>query len=660
MGTWILFLLLGLGTGALYAALAQAVILVYRGSGVVNFALGAMAMFPAVTYAELRRSGDLILPLIVVPNRYALGAPLGFWAATALALVVAALIAIASYLLIFRPLRNAPPLTLVVATVGLTIVLQGLAIKGFGTGTLRTPSILPEGTVQIFSRTVPVDRFWMAAVVMITAALLVFVYRYTKFGVLTRAAQENPKGTTLLGYDDRQVALVNMVIASVLAGSIGILVTSLAGVNPFTYSLFVVPAMAAALAGRLRSFGVATAVALGIGAFEALTVHLVAKQYLPNFFQGGFSSLVPFLVVVGALVFVGRTLPNRALILDRAQNSARMPSMSPAVWAPPILVVLLVISFGSSPLRLAAIQSMFVITLLLSYVTITGYVGQVSLAQLAFAGFSAFMLAKIETDWGVPFPFSALLAVVFTCVLGVVVALPAVRIRGIQFAIVTLAAAVVFEQLIFRSPSFTSSAIATIKPPELFGIELAILGSGEFPRRIFGYMMLFFTVIAALIVANVRRSAVGRRFLAVRMNERAAAAAGINVPRTKLLGAAVASLIAGMAGVMFAYKSQQFNGGGLEADEGLQMLALAYLGGIGSIAGAVIGGMLAPAGLLVVVLSSAQPSVNQFLGTGLALVIVARWLPGGLAQLLTMVRARVEPAPHQTDDGATRPMDISV
>jgi ABC-type branched-subunit amino acid transport system permease subunit len=136
------------------------------------------------------------------------------------------------------------------------------------------------------------------------------------------------------------------------------------------------------------------------------------------------------------------------------------------------------------------------------------------------------------------------------------------------------------------------------------------------------------------MVANIRRSSLGRRFLAVRINERAAAAAGINVARTKLLGAALASFLAAVAGVMFAYKSGgSFNGGGLEAQTGLEALALGYLGGVGYVSGAVIGGLLAPSGLAIALITGGTPSTNLFLATGVGLILVTVLLPGGVASL---------------------------
>lgn len=647
MSTWAVFLVLGVGTGAMYAALAMGVILIYRGSGVINFALGAMAMFPAVVYAELRTEGTLILPVVIAPNRVDLGEPMAFAPAALLALAVGLLVNWVIYQLVFRPLRRAAPLTLVIATVGLTITLQGLAVKAFGTASVRTPAILPQGTIELFGRAVPVDRFWLLGLVTLIALGLAVLYRLTDFGLATRAAATNEKGVTLLGRDAARVGLINWLLAATVVGSVGILTTSLGGVNPFNYSFFVVPALGAALAARLTSFSVALFAGVAIGCFETLTVNLTAKRQIPDFFLGGFSSLIPFLLIVLALVLVGRTLPNRATFLEAHLAPAPIPGRKRFTWTPFVVAAAALLWWGDAPLRLATIQSLFVITLLLSVVVLTGYLGQASLAQLAFAGFSAFTLSRLDA---VPFPFGPLIAIALTTAVGTAIGLPALRIRGIQFAIVTFSAAFVFEQLLFRSPSFVGTGgIADVAPPSLGGLDLSIIGEGQFPQRSFGFFALVLTVSCALLVAAIRSGAMGRRFLAVRINERAAAAAGINVPRTKLLGAAVASFIASVAGVLFAYKSIQFNGGGLEAERGLELFALGYLGGIGSIGGAVIAGLIAPSGLVIALVSSSGPSENQFLATGVALLAVAVWLPGGLASLRPAMEAFLRRQPAGSD-----------
>jgi ABC-type branched-subunit amino acid transport system permease subunit len=296
-------------------------------------------------------------------------------------------------------------------------------------------------------------------------------------------------------------------------------------------------------------------------------------------------------------------------------------------------------------------ETLVAISLMLSIVVLAGYIGQVSLAQLTFAGFAAFMLARFADQWGLPFPISPLLAIAVTTVVGTLIGIPALRIRGIQYAIVTLAAAVAIEQVLFRNPGFVGvGGLAHVDPPELLGVDLGIIGPGEYPYRGFGFLALGVTLACLLLVVNIRRSAVGRRFLAVRINERAAAAAGIDVARTKLTASAVASFLAAVSGVLFAYKNVDFSQVGLEASRGLQVLALAYLGGVGSVAGAIIAGLLTPAGLFAEVTGTQGSSTEQFLLTGIGLVIVATRLPGGIAGAgpwLGRTVARLRRRPHQ-------------
>jgi branched-chain amino acid transport system permease protein len=641
MNTWAFFALLGIGTGAFYGALACGVIVAYRGSGIVNFAVGAMAMIPAVTYAELRSSGDLVLPIVLVPNRYSFGEPLAAAPAVALALVVGTLVSLAIYLLVVRPLRGAPQVTMLVATVGLTIALQALAVKIFGSGTIRTPALLPDGVVSVLGRPYPIDRLWVAGVVVALALTVHLVMTRTTFGLATRAAFLNEKGAVLLGFDPIRLGLYNWIVASTVGGVIGILASSLGGVNPLNFSFYVVPALGAALAARLSSYRMAVIAGLSIGAFEALAVHIVAQQQIPRFFHGGVSSLVPFAVIIAAVMLVGQTLPNRAVLLERRNVPVERVRWKPLLWVPTIGATAVALASSDATVRFATIQSVYVMTLLLSFVVLTGFVGQVSLAQLSFAGFSAFMLSRF--DEVLPFPIGPLAAIAVTTAVGTLVGVPALRVRGIQFAIVTFAAAVVFDELLFRSPTFVGrGGLATVESPSIGGIELGIDGDGQFPDRRFGFVLLAFAVGCALFVHGIRRGTLGRRFMAVRSNERAAASSGIDVPRTKVLAAALSSFLAAIAGVMFAYKSTTFTGAGLDAQEGLELLALGYLGGIGSIAGAVIGGFLAPSGAFAVVFLGGGSTVDQFLLTGIGLMAVAIVFPAGLAGVGTAVRRRLE------------------
>ena len=651
MSTWAFFALLGVGTGAMYGAFSMSVIITYRGSGVINFAVGALAMIPAMVFTELRRSGDLVLPLVFVPRRWSLGEPLELWSAAIVAMVVGLAVAAFVFATVIRSLRSAPPVTMLVATVGVTLILQALAVKNFGNSNFRSPGILPDDVITLFGRPMPVDRFYLLAMVTVLGIGVVAVYRGTRFGIASRAAFLNEKGAILLGLEPARLGLYNWLFASALAGTAGIIGSSLGGVSPFNFSLFVVPAFAAALGARLKSIPTALVLAVAIGAFEAVAVHIVAQGNVPTFFQGGISTLVPFVAIVLALMLVGSRLPNRAAILELSQVPVVITRPHPAAWVAVVAAASFVLASNDATVRFAAMQTLVVTTLLMSIVLLTGLVGQVSLAQLSLAGLCAFMLSRLDTGLG--FPIAPVVAVLITVVIGTLVSIPALRVRGVQFAILSFSLAVVVDDLLFRSPTFVGNGgLAEVEAPTIFGVDIGIFGGDGFPSRRFGFLLFAAALACAALVVGIRSGPLGRRFLAVRANERAAAASGIDVARTKVVGAALSSFVAAVAGVMIAYKSTTLTGAGLSAQDGLALLALAYLGGIGSISGAVVGGILAPSGLFTVAILGGGSSIDQFLLTGVGLVLVAVKFPEGIAGSWTMLlrsrrRAISPPAPAE-------------
>src|SRR5918995_3286178 len=171
----LLFLIVGLGAGAAYAAIGMAVVTTYRGTGVINIAQGAMAMWAAFVYDELRRQGDLVLPV----GRVDLGDGLATWPALAAGVAAVAVLGLLLHLVVFRPLRSAPPLAKVVASVGVAITLQALVVLRFGTGRRAVPALLPDDTMHVGSVTFSQDRIWFAAVAALLALALWAFGRFT-------------------------------------------------------------------------------------------------------------------------------------------------------------------------------------------------------------------------------------------------------------------------------------------------------------------------------------------------------------------------------------------------------------------------------------------------------------------------------------------------
>ena len=591
----------------MYAALGLGLVLVHRASGVVNFAHGAMAMLVTYAFVELR------------PD-------IGLWPALAVSAVAAAALGLAVDGLVFRPLRRAPALARVVASVGLLATLQALAVLWFGADSRPVPSLLPNRPVGLFGVEVPRDRLLLAVLVVLAATGLWALYRFTRFGLASRATAEDQASLAMLGWSPDVVSAVNWVLASVLAGLAGILVGPITALDPVTTTLLVVPALAAALAGRLSSFGVTVAVALALGMAQSAMLKLQDDvSWVP---RTGVREALPLVVILVALALgAGRNL-GRGAPAERPlplATRARHPGWWTVVGVAGGTLGVLVLS---GQYRLGLVNSLIGAVICLSLVVLTGYVGQISLAQMAFAGAAGFSLAKLTSAWDVPFPVAPLVAAGLAAVVGVVVGLPALRLRGLSLTVVTLAAAVAVEEAVFKSPALTGGFEGT-RVPELAGV-------GRAGSRGFGLVAVAVLAAVALGVTVLRRGRLGRRFLAVRANERAAAACGIDLTATKLTAFALSALVAGLGGALLGYGQGRLSFGSFGVFVSLSYLAAAYLGGIASVSGALVGGLLVPSGLVFTVVDGKY----QLLIVGISLIAVAILRPQGIVGRARSTAAR--------------------
>jgi ABC-type branched-subunit amino acid transport system permease subunit len=650
-----LFVILGLGAGGVTGLLALGLIGEYKASGVVNFAHGAMAMFCAYCYNELRSTGDLVFPVVGIPHRVSIAQHgIATGPAIAITIVYSAALGIAVYLAIFRWLRNAPALAKVVASIGLMLALQALAVIQFGSDARPTPNVLPTDSVTVFGATVSSDRLWLAAITVVAGVCLTCLYRFTRFGVVTRAISQNERSASLLGWWPIRTEVGNWAIASVLAGLAGILAAPIISLTPSTMTLAVVPALAAALAAGLSSFMVAAVAGLLIGVGQSLCVKAASDwTWFP---QHGMAQVLPFLVIAAVILLRGRRLPTRGENSERRLPRAplpRRPILPLAVFTPAVAVLLVATQAGW---RAAVIQSLITACVCLSLVVLTGFVGQVSVAQAAFAGIGGFLLARVLESASLPFPVGLLAAGLVAVPIGLIVGVPALRIRGINLAIITLGAGVAIDEFVFRNDQI-SGGLAGVKvpSPELFGWDVGIAGttSGDYPRVVFGLVALGAFVVLALLAINLRRSPTGAHCLAVRANERAASAIGINVAGTKLLAFALSAFIAGTAGGLIGYQQGRLSPGSFSIFVSLALLPIAYIGGIATVSGVVFAGfMLAPGGLAFTALERwFALGEYQPLIAGVGVILSAIFNPDGI--MAAARRTRVHPrAPDKDRDPA--------
>ena len=688
----------GIAQGALIAAIALGVVLTYLGSGVVNFANGAIAMYVAYVYTELRAEGDLFVPplpnpLALIegvahwfqsgdaldlpdwPSRISLGGAMSFWPALVVSLLFCVVLGLAIHWLIFRPLRDAPVLAKVVASVGLLLVLQAIVTRRF-TLTPRAVKPLPlvdKDQVDLGILSLTEEQLFVAVLVVVFAVALRLVFQRTRFGLSTRAAAENERGAVVLGFSPDRLAAINWVLATTITGLLGIFVASInSTIEPRILPALVVPALTAALVGGFSSFALTVVAAFLLGMQKPLIDYLGAtRSWFPHAGTQpvpGVSLLIPLVVIIAVLFLRGNPLPERGAVrLGRLPYSPVPPSWALRYGGPALAALAAVAGmFWFTPAFRGALATTLIgIVVCLSIVVLTGFVGQISLAQMTFAGFSAFTVSALSTERGWPFPWPILVGTLVALIAGMAIAVPALRVRGVSLAIVTFACAVAADTVVFRHPSVNDPLLrAPVDPPdwidqskgttyELFGLNI---GDGKLPNPLTAMFCLVVAVVLCYAVANLRRSTTGRQMLALRSNERAAAAAGVSVAGTKVLGFALSASIAGIAGAVIAYRASRASEDHFDYVQSLVFFAYAYLGGISSVAGAIVGGLIVSGGLLwTFLLEVVGISADfTFLLGGLGLIVAAIFAPDGTAGRIRSLRFPTTRAGRASADASSR------
>jgi branched-chain amino acid transport system permease protein len=612
----LLFILLGLGSGALIAGIALAVVLTYRGSGVINLSTGAIAMLGGYAFWALNAGRLATLPTAVA-------LPLSL-------LFVLAVGAITEFA-VYRPLRNSSPLAKLVASLGVLLIAQSAIILAFGVTPQPEPGILPTNVVHVFGAVVPIDRFILTGIVIVAAAGLGALYKWTRFGLATRAASENEAAAMLSGLSPNVISLVNTLLAALLAGALGILAASITQLDPETLPLQIIPALAAALIASFTSFGIAVAASFGIGIIDSLVQYASAQSWFPQ--SGGVSlpgvtDLLAFLIIVVVLFWRGSRIPGRGEIVERRLPAAPRPQhlvRSGLIWALVGAVLLVVFPFD---FREALINTLIGALMALSLVVVTGFVGQISVIQLALAGAAGFTISHMAVNFGITFPVAALAGIAVAVVIGLVTAISAVRVRGVSLSVVTLAGAVAIENFGFVNSTWGGGLAGSPVPePRWFGLDLGPNApfrgiDGNQPSPVFGWVALICCVLLMVAVGYIRRGKLGQRMLAVRSNERAAAAAAINPRTVKLYAFGIAAGIAGVGGVLYAYNFGSVSADRFDAVTALSLIAFAYVGGITLISGAVFAGLLSAQALIPYALDKwFGLNGNWFLLVGGALLI---------------------------------------
>ena len=621
MVTFLEFLVLGFGAGAVYTLLAQGIIVIYRGSGILNFSQGAMAMISAYMF--------------VVVFRHGLGLPSAV--AMVLAVIFGTLLSAGVYRCAMRPLRHASPLGRLIATLGVLLTIEGITNIVWGPDVRTVHSSLPTSSWSIGGVLVPIDQVLILAIAVVITLVLWVVYRWTRFGIITTGAAENPLAAAAVGASPGFLATISWSLGGGLAAIAGILIAPLTGLDPVTMTLFVIPALAAALLAGFTSIPLTLVSGLFLGIAQSEVLQYVHIQ--------GASDTLPFIAIVVVLTVRGRSLPLRNHMLDRLPmiGDGRIPwrYVIPSV----AIVWWLLISIVPSTWAPAVTTSLGAAVTMLSIVVLTGFAGQVNLAPAAFAGLGAFFAARLVAVEGLPVEAAIPLAILATMVVGVVFAMPALKTRGVNLAVITLGLGVAVNETIFQNANFNGGLTGLeVGPRELFGMSLDPVLT---PSR-YAVLALIVFVIAALCIARLRRSATGRRFIAVRSSERAAASLGISVYRAKLMAFAVSAALASIGGILLAFSSYSVTvANGYDPLSSIELVGYSVIGGIGYLLGPLFGSQLV-AGGIGSLLNQVIPQLNEYLILigGVSVIALLVQDPNGIAHANTLavnrLKARVD------------------
>jgi branched-chain amino acid transport system permease protein len=606
------FTIIGIVTGSIYAVAASGLVLTYTTSGIFNFAHGAIGMFMAFTYWELRFHHGLPAPLAIFLVVFVFAPLLGAFIER----------------LLMRNLVGRAAGTSLVVTIGLMVMLMGVAQSLWPPQSRQFPEFFAGHGFRLAGIFVTAHQVITIIVAFIAAGVFWYLLNRTRTGVAMRAVVDDRNLTALNGASPARLSMLSWALGSSLAAIAGILIAPVLNLEILNLTLLVVVAYAAAVAGKLKSLPMTFAGAMILGLLTGyLEFPFVHADKIPGL-RGSLPTLMLFVVLL--------LLPEERLRVGRAagEKGPRTPNFVESLRGGGVLIVAAVaVSFVLSNADLVRVgQGLALGIIMLSLVVLTGYGGQVSLCQMTFVGMGAFAMARFGAGGA---PFGLLMALLLAAPIGALVALPALRLQGLYLALVTAAFGVMAQEMLFpRSWLFGSGARDV---PRLHFLGLNFHGE----QSNFILLAVAFAVIGIAVLA-LRRGRFGRLVSAMRDSPSACTTLGLNLTTTKLGVFALSAAMAGLAGAFFGGLRGSAQTNDFLMFQSLPVLLMAVIGGITTVSGALVGGLLL--GILQTQKATGALAGLVFLFTGAAAVSLGR-NPHGvafmLAQRLDQVRQRI-------------------
>ena len=617
MTTFLALTLLGLVLGCVYALTAIGIVVTYTTSGVFNFAHGATGMLAAFTYWQLTVPWGVPVPL----------------ALALVLLVLAPLFGAVVERFLVRPLYGRSADAPLVATLGLLIALIGVSYTIWDPSTYRKlPLFFGDRKVHLGGLNISYHQVTIMVVTLVVGLGLRAMFLRTRLGIGMRAVVDNRDLAALYGATPTRVSQYSWALGSSLAALAGVLLAPLVTLDVLTLTLLIINAFAAALAGRLKNLNVTAAAAIGL----QLVVGY-AGQYLPTtqLVRDALPS-IPMLFLFGVVVLTRQ---------DRLTVSGVHGSVVPGIPSPrtswiaagafTVGAAVLAQSLSGTELTNAGV-GMATAIILLSLVLLLGFGGQISLCQLTFVGIGALVMGHVGPTSTV---LGIVVAALVTGAVGVLLALPTLRLQGLYLALATLAFAQAMDDAYFGKAFGPNNSLVVPR------LDLPLVDTTS--DR--GFLVLSAAVFALTAVGlmALRRSKYGRRLTALNDSAAACATLGIDVNRGKLAVFGLSAALAGVGGAFYGGSHTAVSSNDFVLLNSLVLVLLLLVGGRATATGALLSAL--SFAVLFPQLRSALADVPgteqlQFLVTGLAVLLVAR-APNGLAGELTRLGRRLRPLP---------------
>ena len=563
MGLFIAQLLTGLANAAALFLVASGLSLIFGVTRIVNFAHGSFYMLGAfIGYSVMQ----------VLPGG------VGFWASIIIAGIIVGIIGVIVELLVLRPVYKAPELFQLVATFGVILVIQDLALMIWGAEDVlgpRAPGL--KGVVRIMGEPVPQFDLALIAITPFVLFALWFLISKTRVGILVRAATQDREMVGALGVNQSWLFTGVFFLGAALAGLGGAIQLPKGGADLLMDFNILAPIFVVVVIGGMGSLPGAYIAAVLISVLNVFGV-----AYIPQ------STLVLMFVVMAVVLTVKPygLLGREEVAGEHGQVGEPEKPIKPAgIWARLFVVVLLAalacLPFVADPFFAILATDVIVFCLFAASLHfILGLGGLVSFGHAAYFGGGAYVAALLVNYANAPMELAFLLAPIGAGLLAVIIGWLCLRLSGVYFAMLTLALAQLVWSLVFQWDEFTGGddGLVDIWPAEYLS-----------DTTVYFYFTFVVGIGGIILLRHMAHTPFGYSVRAARDSSRQAEATGINTKRIQWIAFSIAGAFAGLSGALFVFSKGSVFPTELEIAKSFDGLIVVLLGGVKTLSGGVVG-----------------------------------------------------------------------